>query len=332
MFMTNTQWITRKRRNKSFIYYRNGELLRDADKLKYIQSLTIPPAWSEVKIAVNERADLRATGYDDAGRLQYIYHPNFRARQDDAKFEKILQFGQALPHLRKMVDTHLREPGYHKEKILACIIQLMDETYIRVGNDQYAKANHSYGLTTLRKKHVRLKGESITFDFMGKSKQRRLVRIRNKQISRIVRKLADLPGYELFKYYDENQQLQDVKSTDVNQYIKTYMGQEFSAKDFRTWGGTLLAAAELGKCKWNPDKSKRSKTVVKCVRKVAKQLGNTPAIARKSYIDPRIIESYLTEDNLSKLYKTVKSVKKSRYFSDDEQYVLDVLKSIAIKA
>lgn len=204
----------------------------------------------------------------------------------------------------------------------------MDETYIRIGNQKYAQENKSYGLTTLRRKHVRVQGETITFDFMGKSKQHRLVRIKNRKLSRIIRQLESLPGYEVFKYYDETGQLKDVTSSDVNTYIKTYMGDEFSAKDFRTWGGTLLAAAELGKCKWNPNKNKRSKTVTTCVRKVAKQLGNTPAIARKSYIDPRIIESYLTDRKLSELYKTVRSMKQSKYFSEDEQYVLDVLKSM----
>ncbi|MDB5181838.1 MAG: topoisomerase, partial [Candidatus Saccharibacteria bacterium] len=238
------QWITRTG-NKKFSYFVHDALVTDKDRLTYFESLRIPPAWQDVRIAVSKRAKILAIGIDKAGRLQYIYNPKFREKQEQVKFERVLRFARALPPLRRVVDKDLRRRRLDYRKVMATIISIMDQTYIRVGNDTYAKENKSYGLTTIRSKHTTVTGSTITFDFIGKSGKHHVRKITDKTLARIVRQLDNLPGYEVFKYYDDTGNLKDVKSTDVNAYIKEVMGDEFSAKDFRTWAGTLIASAEL---------------------------------------------------------------------------------------
>lgn len=319
-----TQWIERKRAGKGFGYYFRGEKIADSEQLDYFKSLVVPPAWKDVEIAKNKKSDILATGTDKSGRLQYIYHPKFRAAQKQAKYERILKFARALPKMRKVTDKHLAKKKLDREKVLACIVRLMDQSYFRVGNDSYAKQNESYGITTVRSKHLIKNSESVTFDFIGKSGQRQIKKITDKKLTAIIKKLDELPGYEVFKYYDESGELHDVKSTDVNQYIKEVMGDEFSAKDFRTWGGTLYACAELAAVKRSHLKKDRAKTVSKCVKKVAKKLGNTPAVARSSYIDPRVIEAY-ENNSLSEIWRTVETLKKQQYLNSNEQCVLHTL-------
>jgi DNA topoisomerase-1 len=326
------KWITRQRRGRGYTYTLAGLAISDKEQLTYIRQLRIPPGWQDVRIAVNRRSKILATGVDKAGRLQYIYDPAFRARQEQAKFERVLRFARALPHMRRIIDKDLQRRRLDYRKVMATIISIMDQTYIRVGNDSYARDNQSYGLTTLRSKHTTVAGNTITFDFMGKSGKHHVKRIRDSTLARIVRQLDNLPGYEVFKYYDETGALRDVKSTDVNSYIKEVMGEEFSAKDFRTWAGTLIASAELTLAERAASERERKKTVTACVKKVAKKLGNTPAIARASYIDPRIIKSFMDGEDLRKVRTTVETMKHQkggRFLSPDERCVLSVLEKTA---
>lgn len=320
--------FTRHKKGKGYSYLEDGDPVTDKDSLEYFRSLRIPPAWQDVQIYKNRRAKILATGIDGAGRMQYIYHPSFRARQEQAKFERVLRFAKALPHMRRIVDEDLARRTLDYHKVMATIITIMDRTYIRIGNDTYAKDNNSYGLTTLRSKHTTVQGDTITFDFIGKSGKHHTKKITDRSLARIVRQLDNLPGYEVFKYYGDDGKLHDVKSSDVNAYIKEVMGEEFSAKDFRTWAGTLIASAELALAERAESERERKKAVTVCVKKVAKKLGNTPAIARSSYIDPRIIKTFMDGEDLRKVRSTVKTMKHKKgeeYLSPDERCVLEVL-------
>lgn len=222
IYMTQ-QWYTRQKVGKGYRYYLQDSNVNDTDTINYFKSLRIPPAWQNVAIAKNRRSKILATGTDNAGRMQYIYNPTFRARQEQAKFERVLRFARALPHMRRVVDRDLKRPHLDYPKVMATIISIMDQTYIRVGNDAYAKQNNSYGLTTLRSKHTSVEGGTITFDFIGKSGQHHVKKIQDRTLARIVRQLDNLPGYEVFKYYGTDDKLHDVKSSDVNAYIKSVM-------------------------------------------------------------------------------------------------------------
>lgn len=319
--------VTRKKIGKSFQYFLDGTRLTDKKQLEYFKSLRIPPAWQNVQIFGSKRTKILATGIDKAGRLQYIYNPAFRARQEAAKFERTLRFARALPRLRRITARHLKHKTLDKEKVLACIVRLMDQAYFRVGNDVYAKENQSYGLTTLRSKHLSVKGDTVMFDFIGKSNKKHTKHITDRTLARIIKKLDELPGYEVFKYYDDSGQLKDIKSSDVNAYVKDLMGEEFTAKDFRTWGGTLLASAELAALNPRLQDKERKKAVTVCVKKVARKLGNTPAIARSSYIDPRLINAFTNKQDLGRIKRMVQRMKRTAYLSSDEQCVLQILGS-----
>lgn len=321
-----SRYVERRRTGKkSFEYYHDGKKVAAKADLDYFKSIGIPPAWKDVKIAASRNARIQATGVDNAGRLQYIYSPKFRAKQEKEKFERILRFAKALPKMRKITRDHLAMTGLPREKVLACIIQLMDKAYFRVGNEIYAKENQSYGLTTLRSKHTRVWGDTIIFDFIGKSGQAHLKKVTDKRLAKIVKQLDELPGYEIFKYTGEDGELHDIRSDDVNDYIKDVMGEEFSAKDFRTWGGTLLASIELSQTERSRHLAERKKVVSDCVKVVAQKLGNTPAIARASYIDPRVIKAYVDTNDLYKVREAVKSLRRAEYFTADEHCVLNLL-------
>jgi DNA topoisomerase I len=323
--MSQKQFITQRKAGKNYHYFLGGKRIENEDQINYYKSLRIPPAWEKVKISPSRRAHILATGIDRAGRLQYIYNPLFRARQERKKFERTLRFAQALPRMRRITAQHLKHRKLDREKVLACILRLMDQAYFRVGNDVYAKQNQSYGLTTIRSKHISVQGDTITFDFVGKSNKKHIRRVSDRALAKIIKKLDELPGYEIFKYHDESGHLRDVKSSDVNAYIKELMGEEFTAKDFRTWGGTLLASAALSSTAPAATERERKKTITTCVKTVAKKLGNTPAIARSSYIDPRLLNAYQSNNNLSSIWHTVQKMKKTAYLSPDEQCVLKVL-------
>ena len=318
------KYIERSNHGKGFRYSIDGVRV-DRPTVSRIASMAIPPAWTNVQISVSQKAKIQATGYDAKGRKQYIYSQAHSRKQQAAKFDRIVNFASHLPTLRRRVQKDLKRWRFDKRKVIAAAVSLMDEGYFRVGNEAYARTNKSYGLTTLRSKHVTVKSDKVIFDFTGKSGQRQHKVIRDNEIARIVGKLDDMPGYELFRYYDKNGALHNLTAADVNEYLKANMGSDYSAKDFRTWGGTMLAALELARQTRAGTKAARKKATTDCVKRVAKKLGNTPAIARSSYIDPRVFEAYDNSDGIHEVYKTVQNMKPGKYLSNDERWVLELL-------
>lgn len=318
---------TRKKHGKIFEYFDGDTKLTDISLIARLDALAIPPAWRQVRIARSSKAKVQAQGIDKAGRVQTIYHPTFRLHQDQVKFERITRFARQLPALRRQLDKDLSRRRMSKERVLACIVRLIDEAYFRVGNERYAKENGSYGITTLRSKHTQITTSTITFDFIGKSGKRHVKKIKDPQLTRIIKRLDELPGHEIFRYQDETGTLHDIHSSDVNDYIKRHMGEEFTAKDFRTWGGTLLATSAILREEMDGETSKsaRARTVSAVIKRVAKRLGNTPAIAKSSYIDPRVLVACEDGTSLPRLRRAMKSMRPKKYMSVDEQCVLALL-------
>ncbi len=287
--------IRRLRRGKGFGYRGvDGKAIGDRAELQRIRALAIPPAYADVWICVNPRGHLQATGRDARGRKQYRYHAHWRQLRDHGKFDRLLAFGAALPKLRRRVRRDLALPGLPREKVLALIVRLLDETLIRIGNDSYARDNQSYGLTTLRSRHVRAERGRLRFAFRGKSGQEREVELSDKRLARIVRRMRQLPGQRLFQYLDDDGRRQPIDSGEVNDYLRDACGEEFSAKDFRTWGGTVQAAGVLA-CTPLPGRGgerARRTALATAVKQVAGLLGNTPAVCRASYIHPQIIAGW----------------------------------------
>lgn len=322
--------VTRKKLGKKYKYFIQGREITNARDIERINKLAIPPAWNNVMIATSPKNKVQATGIDTAGRKQSIYSPQFRAKQEAKKYQKILEFAERLPALRKQVERDLVRKKFTKEKVVACVVRLIDEQFFRVGNKQYAKEHQHYGLTTLRSKHiVEESTSSVTFSFIGKSGQKHVKKITNPQIVRIIRALDDMPGYEIFRYVGSDGELHDVTSTDVNSYIKEHMGNTFSAKDFRTWGGTLLASSLLLEHDLESSRTKKAKkkAVTYIVKRVAWRLGNTPAVARSSYIDPKILNAIEDDASLSHLQKAMQKMRPKKYRSVDEQCVLKLLQA-----
>lgn len=298
--MDQSPGIRRQRRGKSFRYIApNGEPITSETEIKRIRALGIPPAYTKVWISPSPITHLQATGLDAKGRKQYRYHPLWRALRDEAKYARMIDFGRALPRVRERVSHDLSLHGPSRAKVLAAIVRLLEETHIRVGNERYARENGSYGLTTLHNDHVDITGSKVEFHFRGKSGKRHSLAMRDRKLAKIIKQTQELPGQELFEYIDESGQTHSIGSTDVNAYLHEITGEEFTAKDFRTWAGTLLAAQALGSC----DASKREKVCKKAIsdaiKSVSAQLGNTPAICRKCYVHPTILDSY-TDGTLHK--------------------------------
>ena len=290
----NGPGIGRARAGRSFSYRApDGSLIRDPEQLRWIRSLAIPPAWTDVWISPVERGHILATGRDAKGRKQYRYHPKWRETRDETKYGRCIAFAQALPRIRARVDEDLAKRGLPREKVIATVIQLLDLTNIRVGNEEYARTNRSYGLTTMRDRHVDVEGATVNFEFRGKGGKRYGVGIRDRRLARIVKNCQDLPGQELFQYVDENGETQRVDSDDVNEYLREVTGEDFTAKDFRTWAGTVAAAEALRAVEQVDSEIAGNKAVVRAIETVAERLGNTPAVCRKSYVHPHVIESYL---------------------------------------
>ena len=294
-YVTDAQpGIRRIRSGKGFRYVdAAGKPLRDAATLKRIRSLVIPPAWKEVWICADARGHLQATGRDARGRKQSRYHPRWRAVRDETKYERMLLFGAALKEIRARVEEDLSRPGLPREKVLATVVRLMERTAIRVGNAEYARENGSYGLTTLRGKHVEVRGSTVVFRFKGKSGKQHTVGVEDRRLARIVRRCQDLPGYELFEYLDDAGEPHTIDSADVNDYLRAISGEDFTAKDFRTWTGTVLASVALRKFEEATSESQAKKNVVAAIREVAQRLGNTPAVCRKCYVHPAVLDSYM---------------------------------------
>jgi DNA topoisomerase-1 len=286
--------FSRRKQGGGFVYLdANGKRITDDETLARIKSLVIPPAWTDVWICPSANGHIQAIGYDARGRKQYRYHPRWREVRDEAKYGRMTAFADALPKLRRRVQKDLKRPGLPREKVLAAIVRLLETTFIRVGNEEYAKTNHSYGLTTIHNKHVQVKGSTIHFEFRGKSGVDHEIDLEDAHLARIVRKCQDLPEQELFEYVDDAGVRHDIKSDDVNEYLKEISGHDFTAKDFRTWAGTVLAALALQEFESFDSKAQAKRNVVAAVERVAKRLGNTKAVCRKCYIHPAVIESYL---------------------------------------
>ena len=286
--------IRRRRSGKGFSYIGpDGEQVRQRQRLERIRSLAVPPAWTNVWICPNPNGHIQATGRDAKGRKQYRYHPRWREVRDETKYGRMVDFGRALPRIRRRVDRDLSLPGMPREKVLATIVHLLDSSHIRVGNAEYARDNESFGLTTLRKDHVEVKGDSVRFEFRGKSGKEHQVAVTDRRVAAIVRRCQELPGQELFRYLDEAGEPRSVESADVNEYLREIAGDNFSAKDFRTWAGTVLAACELSQLGLADSGTEAKQKLVAAVRSVATRLGNTAAVCRKCYVHPAIVDSYL---------------------------------------
>jgi DNA topoisomerase-1 len=289
--------ITRRRAGSGFCYRSaQGKSVGDDATLARIRSLAIPPAWTDVWICPSANGHLQATGRDARGRKQHRYHPRFREVREQAKFDKLTEFGEGLPALRRRIDEDLRRRGLPRDKVLAAIAHLLDTTLIRVGNDEYAKANKSYGLTTLRDQHAKIEGDKLRFVFNGKSGKSWRLTLKDRRVAKVVKAAQDLPGQRLFQYLDEDGAPQQVTSTDVNAYLREISGRDITAKDFRTWGATVLAAAELAGFGPPDTQSLGRANLKQAFETVSHTLGNTPTICRKCYVHPDLVAAYLEGD------------------------------------
>jgi DNA topoisomerase I len=313
-YTTDARPGVRRRRNGSGFVFINsaGRLVRDRAELKRYRALVIPPAWTEVWICVDPRGHLQATGRDARGRKQYRYHPRWRVIRDETKYDRMIAFAQALPAIRRRTVEDLRKQGLPREKVLATVVQLLEKTLIRVGNDEYARHNQSFGLTTLRDGHVDISGGRVRFCFRGKSGVEHEVDLSDRRLARIVKQCRDLPGYDLFQYIDDNGNRQVVGSEEVNAYLKEITGQDFTSKDFRTWAGTVLAMQILCELEDCTSDAQARRNIVRAVEQVAKRLGNTKAVCRKSYIHPAVLDGYLDgsvrKETLKKMKRTARAV------------------------
>ncbi|HKG24294.1 MAG TPA: hypothetical protein VKB09_01545 [Thermomicrobiales bacterium] len=289
----NGPGIRRKRRGKRFSYLGiDGEPIRDERELARIKALVIPPAWTDVWICPSPRGHIQATGRDARGRKQYRYHPRWRALRDETKYGRLQAFGETLPRLRRRVEEDLARPGLPREKVLATVVRLLETTLIRVGNEEYARQNESYGLTTLRDDHVEVSGATVRFSFRGKSGKEHTVGVHDRRLAAIVKRCRDLPGQELFQYQGEDGEPHTIGSADVNAYLREAMGEEFTAKDFRTWAGSVLAAQELLRCGPAESETAARRNTVAAIQTVSERLGNTPAVCRRCYVHPAVIDAY----------------------------------------
>jgi DNA topoisomerase I len=277
-------------------------VIKDSAQLQRIRSLAIPPAWQNVWICKQANGHLQATGIDAKGRKQYKYHPDWRAVRDEAKYERVMSFARTLPKIRARVAEDLQRPGLCREKVLATVVKFLEISLIRIGNDEYAEANGSFGLTTMRNRHVEVEGSTVTFEFRGKSGKKHKITVSDRRLAKIVRKCQDLPGQRLFEYSEADGTVARINSEDVNEYLNAISGQPFTAKDFRTWAGTVLAAIALGQMEEVDSKAAAKKNVITAVEAIARMLGNTAAICRKCYIHPAVITRYLD----GKLAQTLK--------------------------
>jgi DNA topoisomerase-1 len=286
--------IRRQSQGKGFRYIGvDGKPIKDTSELDRIKSLVIPPAWKNVWICPIAHGHLQATGLDVKGRKQYRYHPHWQKIRSQTKFNRMIPFSAALPLIREQVERHLSLRGLPREKVLATVVHLLETTRIRVGNIEYAQENKSFGLTTLRNRHVDVSGSTVRFQFKGKSGVQHDIKVNDRRLARIIQRCQDIPGYELFQYLDDEGKRQTIDSEDVNTYLREITGEDFTAKDFRTWAGTVLAARELKQIGEFQSKTQANKNVTQAIKAVAKQLGNRPATSRKYYVHPAVIDAYL---------------------------------------
>jgi DNA topoisomerase-1 len=298
----------RRRAGKGFVYLdTRAARITDPKVIKRLSALVIPPAWTDVWICPHPRGHIQATARDAKGRKQYRYHPEWQEARDREKFTRTLAFARALPALRKAVAKDMGGSPLERRTVLATVVRLLETTLIRVGNREYAEQNNSYGLTTMRTGHVEVNGTRLQFDFVGKSGKRHVVELADRRVARIVKQLQELPGQELFQYVADDGERRTIDSGDVNDYLRELSSDDFTAKDFRTWAGTVLAAWALSEFEKIDSQAAVRRNITAAVKKVASQLGNTPAVCRSSYIHPEILNSYLDGSLLDNLKREIKA-------------------------
>jgi DNA topoisomerase I len=323
--------IRRKKAGSALVYTRpDGSRVTDERTLARIKSLAIPPAWTDVWICPNPSGHIQATGRDAKGRKQYRYHPRWREVRDAVKYDKMIAFAEALPRMRERVEQDLALRGAPREKVLATVVRLLEHTRIRVGNEEYKKQNKSFGLTTLQDRHVKVEGSTIHFRFKGKHGITHEVELRDRRLARVVQRCRDIPGQDLFQYIGDDGQRHDVTSGDVNDYIREISGGEFTAKDFRTWAGTLLAARFLRTCEPCADEKQGKKSVVRCIESVSQELGNTVAVCRKCYVHPVVVKTYLDGrlEPLRDVPNTAQASTTSHVLDVEEAALVEMLKAV----
>ncbi len=320
--------IRRERHGEKFVYFAaDDSKIIDPKVLERIQALGIPPAWTDVWICPSANGHIQATGRDARGRKQYRYHTRWREVRSENNFGRMISFGEHLPGLRERVEHDLALHGLPREKVLALVVRLLETTLIRIGNLEYARDNQSFGLTTMRDKHVEVSGATVHFEFKGKSGKEHSIDVQDKRLARLVKQCRDIPGHDLFQYYDEDGKHQSIESADVNEYLRTITGEDFTAKDFRTWGGTVMAVRALCECEPCEDEKQAQKNIVQSVKDVSKHLGNTAAVCRKYYISPVILDAYLNGSLLEVWKRHQHKHSKSQYaLSAEEQTVMWVLR------
>lgn len=297
-----TPGIVRKRRGKAIRYLAaDGSPIEDEATLARIKALAIPPAWADVWICPTDRGHIQATGRDEKGRKQYRYHARWRETRDGTKYNRMAAFGRALPSIRQATDEDLKLPGMPRRKVLAAVVHLLELSLIRVGNEEYVRTNKSFGLTTMRNRHVAVEGPTIEFRFRGKSGVKHRISIKDRRLARVVARCQELPGQELFTYIDEEGEPQHLDSGDVNEYLREISGHDFTAKDFRTWAGTVLASIALQEFEAFDSDVQAKRNIVQAVERVSKRLGNTPSVCRKCYIHPAVLDAYLEGSMLEAL-------------------------------
>ena len=319
--------ITRRRAGKGFSYRDpDGKAVKDRETLDRIRSLAIPPAYTDVWICADPNGHIQATGRDARGRKQYRYHPRFREARDSTKYERMLDFAAALPALRARVDEDMSRRGMPREKVLATVVHLLETTMIRVGNADYAKQNKSHGLTTLIDRHVKVDGAQIRFRFKGKSGKEWDLGIRDRRVARIVKASQDLPGQHLFQYLDDEGERRSVTSGDVNAYLREISGTDITAKDFRTWTGTVLAALALAEYEKADSQAAAKRNVREAIEQVSARLGNTPTICRKCYVHPQVIDSYLSDELALEIGEEIAEELDKPALRPEERQVLEFLR------
>jgi len=309
----------------------NGQVIRRKEILARIRALAIPPAWTDVWICPDPRGHLQATGRDAKKRKQYRYHPDWRATRDETKFDRMQAFARSLPILRRRTRADLARPGLPREKVLATLVQLLERSLIRVGNEEYARQNDSFGLTTMRARHVRVTGGTVRFQFRGKSGKHHTIDVNDWRLAHVVKQCRDLPGHELFQYVDAEGKRQRVGSGDLNTYVREVTGEEFTSKDFRTWWGTVLAVTALRELQPGRNKTHCQKNVLLAIEAVAGLLGNTRAVCRKSYVHPGVIDCYVDGSLAKILERRAKGAKPAAGLRPDELALLTVLKHLQHK-
>ncbi|MBB6610116.1 DNA topoisomerase IB [Pontibacter sp. Tf4] len=317
---------TRKKSGKGFTYLdAKGERVTDEKTLERLQKLVIPPAWTDIWICPSVKGHLQVTGRDAKGRKQYIYHPEWNKSRNVTKFGRMLSFGKALPKLRAQIKKDIQAKDLDRRKVTALVLSIMDNALIRIGNRQYAKANDSYGLTTMRDKHVKINGSQVKFTFRGKKGVEHDIDLKDRRLAQLVKKCKDIPGYDLFQYYDENGERQVLESGDVNEYLREATDQPFTAKDFRTWGGSVRMVKCLENVLEENPELEKEKAIKAAVKDVAKGLGNTPTVCSKYYIHPEVVNMFREDKLLNYLRTHDASKSKNEYLNGTEELVLKML-------